>query len=182
MINQGLHKARVQDWGVKHYADKDEYKIFVKFELIDAVDKGESYITWHGSLDDSEQTGRNGKSYTRLDFTRKNLKTLGYKYGEDLEAIISKPEPFDMQEVFQLDVQEFKAPDGKAITYVRGIESVDRPENNQVSGGPRKVEGQEASSFLSGLMKRNGMKVSSTPASAAPKAANAKEDFPDIPF
>lgn len=177
MLSAGNYQAKIQDWGVKHHVEKNEYKLFVKFEIVDGADKGQ-YITWNGSLDDTVQIGRNGKEYSRLDITRKNLKDLGYKYGEDLEAIIREPNPFDMEEVFQLDLASFDA-NGKAITYVRGFESTIRPKESSGSG-PRKVEAKEASDVLSGLMKRNGLKSGTSPSPVQKKAVN--DDLSDIPF
>jgi hypothetical protein len=166
-MNAGTYQGKIMDWGLKHYADKDEYKIFVKFELSTGDE-----ISWHGSLDDSIRTSKNGKDYTMLSMTQMNLKTLGYKYGEDLEAIITQPEPFDRDETFSVEVASFVGSNGRDATYVKSFGSAKRPKEERQSN-VKTLEDADAKKVLSALMTKKGF--------AAKKTVNAPSTD-EIPF
>jgi hypothetical protein len=171
-MNAGNYPARIQDWGIKFFADKNEYKLFVKFELVNPPSDRERYITWNGSLDETPRLSKAGKDYTMLDITLSNLKTLGYRFGSDLEAIVTEPNPFELGETFDLDVASFVSKDGKSILYVRSFQSQVRPKEERQSSSVKQLEKEEAKSYLSGLMSRKGLQ----------KKAPAPISTEDIPF
>jgi hypothetical protein len=146
----------------------------VKFECTEVRPPENPYVYWYGSLDDTPKTSKMGKPYTQLQITKNTLKTLGYS-GEDVLGFI-EDNALSTQEHFEITVEEFSTATGDKIPTVRRIRSVERPESNTGSEGPKKLSKAEVAAKLAASMKVQAMAKGTT--QKAVVNSSSTEDFP----
>lgn len=182
MINDGTYAGKIMDWGLKHYIEKDEHKVFVKFEFVGALNPGQSEteVTWYGSIDETQKIGKNNKPYSLLGITKGRLKTLGFD--KELEELVTTPDPFDREKIYSIQI-ETNTRDGRTFSYVKDFwegADVAKPENTKFS---RELTPEEAAEVL---RKVSGKKTAGTNETATlmpqKKAVNQSLIDQEIPF
>lgn len=111
MVLPGSYKGKIQDFGVKWYQERDEYKAFIVFEV-----NGET-VTWFGSLDPTEKTGKNGKPYSFLGITKGALKTAGFM-GADIGDLADNTSALQMGKEFLVTISKTMGKNGTEYTNV----------------------------------------------------------------
>lgn len=115
MLTPGTYTGQIQNWGAKWFAERDEHKVYITFEIDGHANER---VTWFGSLDTTPRVGRNGKPYTFCGITKGSLKSAGFKYEDDIASIVDKPDALEMGKLFSVTLTKTFGKDGKEYTNV----------------------------------------------------------------